>query len=126
MEHGEFLEILDPGREGYRFRIIDYDASTETLYKPQEMRYGLDVFDRQKDAVLLSSPGMSMQSPWAPGRCSNNALDRRVCWGFDSSQLQISPHPLAVANAFYSRQEQSAVVWLHGRSHADSVVYESW
>ena len=121
-------EELLPGPCGYRVNVIDYDSSTDTLYRP---------------AVFEQLPGGHIKDPFAPGARAKGsgrrpsgydrrlladprfhaqnvyaivmrtlaqfefALGRRVAWGSDGHQIHVAPHAFADANAFYSRDDRA-------------------
>ena len=106
------VENLEPGPRGYRVHVIDYDSSTETLYKPYKLDPAEgDPFKKASNAELLANPGFHAQNVYAIVMRTLGAfefaLGRRVSWAFDSHQLQVAPHAFAVANAFYSRRDQA-------------------
>jgi hypothetical protein len=118
------LEDLDPGPRGYRAYVIDYDASTNTLYRPLDLNqhrdlYGKPSFEQQPTAQdyqeynerLLSEPGFHAQNVYAIVMRIllrfEYALGRRVRWSFDGHQLMIAPHAFAEANAFYSKEQRA-------------------
>ena len=104
-------ERLEAGPRGYRLHVIDYDATTETLYAPKALPPSGDPYRNAADSVLLSDPGFHAQNVYAIVMRTLGsfefALGRRVSWAFDSHQLQVAPHAFAIANAFYSRRDQA-------------------
>lgn len=109
-------EELYPGPRGYRVQVIDYDASTDTLYAP--LAYapsadGLyqDPFQKASDDELLSNPHFHAQNVYAIVMRTlarfEFALGRRVGWSFAGHQLMIAPHAFADANAFYSERDRA-------------------
>lgn len=109
-------EELAPGPRGYRVQVIDYDASTDTLYAPLEYpppaagRYE-DPFRNASDDELLSNPKFHAQNVYAIVMRTlarfEFALGRRVGWSFAGHQLMVAPHAFADANAFYSERDRS-------------------
>jgi hypothetical protein len=120
-------EELLPGPCGYRVNVIDYDASTNTLYKPPVYHplanghypdpYALkdtwrktNTRPKSYDARLLDDPGFHAQNVYAIVMRTlarfEFALGRRVPWGSDGHQLHVAPHAFADANAFYSRDDR--------------------
>jgi hypothetical protein len=109
-------EALAGGPWGHRVHIIDYDASTQTLYRPFEYRRtknGLleDPFSKANDGTLLRDPRFHAQNVYAIimrilARFEF-ALGRRVSWGFAGHQLKVAPHAFSDANAFYSESDES-------------------
>ena len=104
-------ERLEAGPRGYRVHVVDYDASTETLYAPKALPPSDDPYRDAPDSVLLSDPGFHAQNVYAiimrTLGAFEFALGRRISWAFDSHQLQVAPHAFALANAFYSRRDQA-------------------
>jgi hypothetical protein len=109
-------EELAPGPWGHRVHVIDFDASTQTLYQPCDYprrKDGLmaDRFANASDHRLLSDPRFHAQNVYAIVMRTlarfEFALGRRVNWGFKGHQLKIAPHAFADANAFYSERDES-------------------
>lgn len=108
-------EELQPGPWGYRVQIVDYDSSTETLYKPLEYPpldgANSDPFRRASDAKLLSDPTFHAQNVYAIVMRIlarfEFALGRRVSWNLYGHQIKIAPHAFAEANAFYSEADEA-------------------
>ena len=108
-------EELQPGPWGYRVQIVDYDSSTETLYKPLEYppldSTNGDPFRRASDAKLLSDPNFHAQNVYAIVMRIlarfEFALGRRVSWNLYGHQIKIAPHAFAEANAFYSETDEA-------------------
>jgi hypothetical protein len=120
-------EELLAGPCGYRVNVIDYDASTGTLYKP--MIYGRSLNGKYEDPFafkrsprtsvrarrlqrrLLEDPRFHAQNVYAIAMRTlaqfEFALGRRCAWGFDGHQLHMVPHAFADANAFYSRDDRA-------------------
>ena len=108
-------EVL-PGPWGYRVHVVDYDASTGTLYKPRRYpplnsRSGGDPYAEASDRVLLDDPGFHAQNVYAVVMKTlarfEFALGRRVSWGFRGHQIKVAPHAFAEANAFYSERDEA-------------------
>lgn len=112
-------EDLSPGPRGYRVHVVDYDASTDTLYAPVRYEKPLDasyvdpfkVFvEEGRVNELLDQPAFHAQNVYAIVMRTlarfEFALGRRVNWGFDGHQLYVAPHAFADANAFYSESDQ--------------------
>lgn len=101
------VEELKPGPVGYRVDVIDYDATTDTLYLPRKA----PMFDDCDDALLLEEPEFHRCNAYALVMKTlarfEFALGRRIEWGFDGHQIKIAPHAFAVANAFYSKNERA-------------------
>jgi hypothetical protein len=121
-------EELLPGPCGYRINVVDYDSSTNTLYKPMvygrpsDGKYG-DPFGfkargrgsaragRVHDQKLLQDPRFHAQNVYAIAMRTlaqfEFALGRRCAWGFNGHQMYLVPHAFADANAFYSREDRA-------------------
>ena len=108
-------EELAAGPWGYRVHVIDYDASTGTLYKPLEYPSAsdgayADPFEGASDRILLSDPNFHAQNAYAiimrVLARFEYALGRRVSWGFGGHQLKVAPHAFADANAYYSKKDE--------------------
>ncbi|HUQ30971.1 MAG TPA: hypothetical protein VM095_02580 [Pyrinomonadaceae bacterium] len=113
-------EPFAPGPTGYRVQVIDYDSSTDTLYKPFEhnLRYEPqsgklppDPLRDATDAQILSDPRLHALNAYAIVMSTlarfEFALGRRISWGFYSHQIRVAPHAFADANAFYSERDQA-------------------
>jgi hypothetical protein len=109
-------EELAPGPWGYRVQVIDYDASSDTLWKPFDYSKqkvdgeGYDPYVDVSDARLLSDPQFHQQNVYAIVMRIlarfEFALGRRVSWSFGGHQLKVAPHAFADANAFYSKDDE--------------------
>jgi hypothetical protein len=103
-------EDLAPGPSGHRVNVIDYDSSTNTLYKPAKIT-DIDPYIKANDTKLLSDPGFHSQNVYAIVMRTlarfEYALGRRVSWGFYGHQIKVAPHAFADANAFYSEADQA-------------------
>lgn len=109
-------EALGMGPWGHRVHVIDYDASTDTLYKPYSYKIHtngrvIDPFKGAKDDVLLRDTQFHCQNVYAIVMRVlarfESALGRRIGWSFEGHQLKVVPHAFADANAFYSRQDEA-------------------
>jgi hypothetical protein len=107
-------EELAPGPCGYRVHVIDYDASTNTLYRPRHYpplkpKQPNDPYRGAPDKKLLQDPNYHAQNVYAIVMRTlarfEFALGRRVSWSFYGHQLKVAPHAFADANAFYSKEE---------------------
>jgi hypothetical protein len=103
-------EELDDGPVGHRVSVVDYDATTRTLYRPAKVADG-DFPAPRSDRAILEDPGFHALNAYALvmrtlGRFEY-ALGRRVSWGFPSHQLKLVPHAFEEANAFYSREAEA-------------------
>jgi hypothetical protein len=112
-------EVLADGPRGYRVKVVDYDSSSDTLYRPLRLADG-DPYEKASDATLLADPGFHQQNAYAIVMQTlarfEFALGRRVPWGFRSHQLSVVPHAFADANAFYAEDEEAlAFGYFQGR-----------
>jgi hypothetical protein len=107
-------ETLQPGPWGYRVQVVDYDAASDTLWKPHEyiMKNAVvvDPFANARDGELVSNPRFHQQNVFAIimrilARFEH-ALGRRVSWSFGGHQLKVAPHATCDANAFYSKEDE--------------------
>ncbi len=103
-------EQLEPGPIGHRVCVVDYDATTRTMYKPAEVGEDADVEPPDEEAVLRD-PGFHARNAYAlvtrTLKRFEYALGRRVSWGFLSHQLKVVPHAFEEMNAFYAREAES-------------------
>lgn len=106
-------ERLESGPKGHRIHVIDYDASTDTYYKPRSKNQDSDPYLDETDLdALVGDPHFHQQNVYAIAMATLGefevALGRPVDWSFDSPahQLKIAPHAFADANAYYSRQSE--------------------
>jgi hypothetical protein len=104
------FEVLATGPLGARVHVIDYDSTTATLYRPADLgitgRRG-----RPVRKVDLRDPGFHAENVYGLvmhtlGRFEA-ALGRRVDWQFRAHQIKVIPHAFDVANAYYSRENES-------------------
>lgn len=122
------LETLSLGPTGYRLKVVDINASTARLYAAHAYASDadgriVDPFEVSSDATpdemrrfeagLLADPRFHCQNTYAIVMRTlarfENALGRRIGWGFDGHQLHIVPHAFVDANAFYSREDRALV-----------------
>jgi hypothetical protein len=111
-------ESLAAGPGGHRVQVIDYDATTHTMYKPVQVEDG-DVPDPADDKEILGDPAFHARNVYALAMRTLNrfeyALGRRVSWGFPAHQLKLLPHAFEEMNSFYSREAQSVVLGYYQR-----------
>jgi hypothetical protein len=105
-------EELAPGPRGYRVHVVDYDATSRTLYEPFRLPPDADPYKNVgRPADILDDPRFHAQNVYAIVMRTLSrfefGLGRRVAWGFDGHQLTVAPHAFADANAFYSEADQS-------------------
>ncbi len=117
-------EVLSHGPTGYRVRVVDYDASSQCMYKDEvagrneyddltdPFAQGESESDADYEKRLLGNPNFHAQNVYAIVMRTlarfEKALGRRVAWSFrDGHQLHVAPHAFAVANAFYSETDKA-------------------
>src|SRR5688572_26364732 len=125
-------EDLAAGPWGYRVQVVDFDSSSDMLYKPliyETLESGgyVDPFADRPSKTLIDDPSFHAQNLYAlvmrtPGRCES-ALGRRVSWGFGGHQLKLVPHAFADANAFYSRQDEALLFGYFPSIKGDRTIY---
>jgi hypothetical protein len=102
-------EDLEDGPSGHRVDVVDYDASTRTMYAPAKLGDG-DVPDPSAAAVL-GDPAFHACNVYALVMRTLTrfefALGRRVPWSFSAHQLKVVPHAFEEVNAFYSREAEA-------------------
>ena len=86
-------DVLE-GPRGHRVHVVDYDATTQTLYEPAAMP--ADATRLPSDAEILNDPGFHARNVYALVMRTlarfEYALGRRVDWGFRAHQLKVVPH----------------------------------
>jgi hypothetical protein len=105
-------EGLGGGPAGHRVQVVDYDATTDTMYAPAEVGDG-DVPDPADNDEILRDPAFHARNVYALAMRTlarfEYALGRRVSWCFSAHQLKLLPHAFQEMNSFYSREAQSLV-----------------
>jgi hypothetical protein len=105
-------EDLAAGPTGHRVQLVDYDATTGTMYAPAEVDSG-DVPVPADNAEILGDPAFHACNTYALVMRTlarfEFALGRRVSWYFRAHQLKVLPHAFEHMNAFYSREAESLV-----------------
>jgi hypothetical protein len=111
-------EDLVDGPAGHRVHVVDYDATTDTVYRPAAPDApGLpEGFD---DAAVLGDPAFHARNVYALVMRTlarfEFALGRRVPWCFDAHQLKVIPHAFEEMNSFYSREAEALVFGYYRR-----------
>ncbi len=116
------IEALAPGPRGSRVHVVDFDASTNTFYKPFELGEDDEFADERDLSALVSNPHFHAQNVWAITMSTlsrfENALGRRASWAVPGGGafpgaapghghiLKVAPHAFAEANAYYSRRDE--------------------
>lgn len=100
------LERLAEGPMGYSLYVVDYDASTETMYNAPELKDGGPITAPTSLTKLFKDPSYHAWNVYAIAMRTllrfEFALGRRVGWGIRDHQLKVVPHAFEEANAFYS------------------------
>jgi len=111
-------EDLLPGPRGHRVQVIDYDPSTETLYRPRTKDVTTDPWrEHEKQTVdgLVGDPLFHQQNVYAIVMATLSQFEasfgRNLEWAFpsDAPQIKVAPHGITEANAFYSRRDEALV-----------------
>ena len=101
-------DATEPGPWGERIHVLDYDATSNTLYAPLDIGDGVDEspvdpYIDATDAELLGSPQFHQQQVYAVASRTlarfEAALGRRLPWGFDSPTAPNFPCPACVCRA---------------------------
>jgi hypothetical protein len=107
-------EPLQPGPQGHRVQVVDYNTTTRRLYRPlstSDYANGHDPFLEASDDRLLGTPTFHAQNVYAIVMRTlglfEDALGRRATWRFGKHQIALLPHAFADTNAFYSPAEQA-------------------
>lgn len=120
-------ETLQPGPEGYRLQVVDYDVSQDTFYKPFKPDPEEDLFAGKTDRQLLGDPHFHCQNVYALVMRTlarfEFALGRRVRWSFGGHQLTIVPHAFAEANAFYSPNDRALLFGYFPSRHSGDMIF---
>jgi hypothetical protein len=109
-------EVLEPGPRGYRVHVVDYDATTGRYHGLHALpaRYQDEPGKWQKgDPSIVRDYAFHAQNVYALVMKTlarfESALGRRIGWSFGSHQLNVAPHAMVDANAFYSPDDQGLV-----------------
>lgn len=110
-------EKLDPGPNGSRIEVVDYDSTNHRFYKPVDLEDSAIAMNAGLDPSE-SNPQFHQQMVYAVAsetlKRFDGALGRR--WSFrdirakdgkHGPRLRIFPHALNQANAFYSREQRA-------------------
>lgn len=128
-------EDLEPGPMGYAVQVVDYDASSETMYQPVIIPPDEEI-KAPPSGQIVGDPAYHAINAYAlvmlTLRRFEFALGRRVAWGTRGHQLKVVPHAFEQANAFYSEDAEALLFGyvrtrppiLLGLSH-DVVVHET-
>jgi len=99
---------------GYAVYVVDYDASTGTMYRQAEAPEEDTVTAPSSRRGLLADPGYHALNVYAIAMRTllrfEFALGRRVGWGIRGHQLKIVPHAFEEANAYYSPDAEALLL----------------
>jgi Thermolysin metallopeptidase, catalytic domain len=99
-------EDLGQGPMGYAFYVVDYDASTGTMYQHTAPALPAPIAAPKSLKKLLADPDYHAINAYAIAMRTlmrfEFALGRRVGWSIGGHQLKVVPHAFEEANAFYS------------------------
>lgn len=109
-------ESLSDGPRGYRVHVIDYDATARRYLGGHRLPSSLAAEPaawRNGDPAIVDDVRFHAQNVYALVMMTlarfEFALGRRIGWQIDAHQLNVAPHGLVDANAFYSREDQGLV-----------------
>jgi hypothetical protein len=106
------FEDLEPGPMGYAVHVVDYDASSQTMYAPVVVPPDDRVPAPPSDQIL-TDPAFHARNAYALVMRTLHrfefALGRRVAWGTGGHQLKVIPHAFEQANAYYSEDSEALV-----------------
>jgi hypothetical protein len=112
-------EDLGSGPTGHRVQVVDYDATTRTMYAAPDPPDVDDVSDPPDNAEILGDPGFHARNVYALVMRTlarfEYALGRRVSWYSRAHQLKVLPHAFQEMNAFYSREAESLIFGYYRR-----------
>ena len=107
------LDRLEPGPRGPRFWVVDYDSTSRRVVAPAPDPW-FDAIAASPDDALATDPRVRAQNVFVVASRTletfENALGRRLGWGFPGHQLYLVPAAFAEANAFYD-PDSSAVLF---------------
>ena len=105
-------EDLVGGPAGHRVQIVDYDATTRTMYEPAQVAEG-ELAAPGDSAQILADPAFHARNVYALVMRTlahfEYALGRRISWAFRAHQLKVIPHAFEEMNAFYSREAEALI-----------------
>ena len=117
---------LEAGPRSSRFHVVDYEIPTGVLHEPADLTDQSNPDSRGRacyvdrftaelasDEELLTSRAFHAQNVYAIAARTlasfENALGRRLQWGFDGHQLYLVPHAFVEANAYYSDSDRAVL-----------------
>lgn len=109
-------EDLEAGPVGYRFQVVDYDASTKTYVGTHVVPESYDDEPRawrEGSPSIVHDPRFRAYNTYVVAMKTlarfEFALGRRIPWGFKNHQLKLAPTGIADANAFYAPDLEALV-----------------
>ena len=105
-------EDLEPGPMGYAVHVVDYDASTSTMYPPVVVPPDEALAAPPSDRILEDPAYHAVNAYALVMRTLHRfefALGRRVAWGTGGHQLKVVPHAFEGANAYYAEDAEALV-----------------
>lgn len=101
---------MEDGPRGARLHVVDFDASTGAYLKHRGIPND-DPFAQASDAELRTDKAFHAQQVYAVAARTlaafEQALGRRLSWGFPGHHLFLVPHAFAEANAYYSSADKA-------------------
>jgi hypothetical protein len=114
-------EEVELGPMGYAIHVVDYDASSQTMYSPARMSAAEEI-PAPPTNEILGDPAFHARNAYALVMRTLHrfefALGRRVAWGTEAPQLKVIPHAFEQANAYYSEESESLVFGYVRSPHA--------
>lgn len=115
---------LDDGPTSARFAVVDFNGDTGKLEPPARWDLETERFLNRDglplDETLKDDPAFHQVNVWALLQQSlalfEEALGRRIPWGFEGNRLIVVPHAGYGENAFYDRQSKSLQFYYYGDS----------
>lgn len=105
-------EDVEPGPMGYAVHVVDYDASSQTMYEPVKMPAD-EFLPAPPSADIPGDPAFHAINAYALVMRTLHrfefALGRRVAWATGGHQLKVVPHAFEQANAYYSEDAEALV-----------------
>jgi hypothetical protein len=105
-------EDLEPGPMGYAVHVVDYDATSQTMYPPVEVPPTEALAAPASDRIVGDPAYHAINAYALVMRTLSRfefALGRRVAWGTGGHQLKVVPHAFEQANAYYSEDAEALV-----------------
>jgi hypothetical protein len=117
-------EHLAPGPRGHRIYVIDYDTTTDQMYRPLDAidADDPDPFPTMDFEQMLVDPTFHAWNVYSIAMRTLSrfefALGRKVAWQQPGHQLKIFPHAFRDANAFYAPEAEALMFgYFQGREN---------